>query len=260
MARGAKKSKAESAAKPSSALRALPALDECLRAAQSSPRFAGLSRSYVKAMMLRALAARRDAIAQGDCGAQGPRDAMLAGNRARRRARGRDRRAGAQDRGERNRRRAPHQPGPRAAARARHRGRRAGRAFRGQSRIRSRGRRTRRSRFDCRKGNLRADRRRGRDGGQQQRRRGVARTHRARRGTRGDRIARRVDRDRRVVPAAGRDGAKRRAAARSRHHQPHAPARLRSRDRPPNGASCSRSTRPTTGWSVSRTRSRCRSW
>ena len=58
----------------------------------------------------------------------------------------------------------------------------------------------------------RADRRRGRDGGQQQRRRRAARAQHARAREGGDRLARRAGRDRRRVPHSRHHGARRRAS------------------------------------------------
>lgn len=76
-----------------------------------------------------------------------------------------------------------------------------------------------------------ADRRRSRDGGQQQRRRGAARAQHAREPQGGARLARRADRDRRVVPHPGHHVPRGLSPARSRHHEPHAPRRLCERDR-----------------------------
>ncbi len=81
---------------------------------------------------------------------------------------------------------------------------------------------------------------------QQQRRRGAARAQHAGAAQGGDRLARRADRDRRLVPHARRHGARRLQAARGRHHQPHASARLRAGDRRRAPACCSRCTPATT--------------
>ena len=66
---------------------------------------------------------------------------------------------------------------------------------------------------------------------QQQRRRGAARARGPRAGAGRDRLARRAGRDRRLVPGARDHGVRGRAPGRSRHDQPHPPARLRVRDR-----------------------------
>ena len=78
---------------------------------------------------------------------------------------------------------------------------------------------------------LPADRRRGRDRGQQQCRRRAAGAERAGGGPRGDRLARRADRDRRRLPHPRHHGARRLPAGRGRHHQPHASQGLRRGDR-----------------------------
>ena len=73
-----------------------------------------------------------------------------------------------------------------------------------------------------RRTHLRAHRRRGRDGGQQQRGGRAARAVGARVGEGSDRLARRTGRDRRRVPHSRHHGARRREAARGRHDEPHA--------------------------------------
>ena len=79
---------------------------------------------------------------------------------------------------------------------------------------------------------MRADRRRGGDRRQQLRRRDAAGGGRAGRARARDRrLARAAGRDRRRLPRARGDRAGGRAAGRGRHHQPHAPRRLRARDR-----------------------------
>ena len=77
------------------------------------------------------------------------------------------------------------------------------------ARIRSRKRPPRRARRPCRGLAQAADRRRGRARGQQQRRRAAPHAERAGAGARGDRLARRIDRDRRLVPAARHHAARR---------------------------------------------------
>ena len=78
-------------------------------------------------------------------------------------------------------------------------------------------------------------------------------------GPRGDRLARPAGRDRRRLPDPRRDRAGRRAAGRGRHDQPHAPRRLRARDRARTRArSCAR-TRRTSASSASSRRWRSRS-
>src|SRR5258707_5562929 len=59
------------------AIRALPPIDECLRAAQANPALAGFSRSYVKVMLQRAQAALRVAILSGRDTHPRDRDAMI---------------------------------------------------------------------------------------------------------------------------------------------------------------------------------------
>ena len=46
-------------------LRAMPPVDECIRAAEAHPALAGLSRAYLKALVTRAQSAMRAAIANG---------------------------------------------------------------------------------------------------------------------------------------------------------------------------------------------------
>ncbi len=96
-----------------------------------------------------------------------------------------------------------------------------------QPRIRSRHRRTGRARRPCRGPDLPPDRGRGGGRRQQQRRRGPAGAERPRHAQGGGGLARRVGGDRRLVPGPRRDGPRRLPAARGRHHQPHASARLR---------------------------------
>ena len=78
------------------------------------------------------------------------------------------------------------------------------------------------------------------------------------RGARGDRLARRAGRDRRLVPHARDHGGGRRAPGRGRHHQPHPPARLRARDRRRRRRCCSRCTAATSQLSRLRRRGRAR--
>ena len=73
----------------------------------------------------------------------------------------------------------------------------------------------------------------------------------------GDRLARRAGRDRRLVPRARDHGVGGREAGRGRHHQPHAPARLRGRDRPATRRCCSRCTAATSSCGASSPR---RAW
>ena len=76
-----------------------------------------------------------------------------------------------------------------------------------------------------------ADRSRGGAGGQQRRGRGAARALGARGRALGGGFARRAGRDRRIVPDSRDSGEERREAAGSRHHEPHARARLSARAR-----------------------------
>ena len=99
------------------------------------------------------------------------------------------------------------------------------------ARIRPRRRRPRRARRPYRALALPADRRRGRDGGEQQCRRRADRAERAGGRPRSDRLARRADRDRRRLPHPRHHGARRLPAGRGRHHQPHASQGLCRRDR-----------------------------
>lgn len=46
-------------------LRAMPPVDECMRAAQAHPALAGLSHAYIKALVTRAQSAMRGAVANG---------------------------------------------------------------------------------------------------------------------------------------------------------------------------------------------------
>ncbi len=94
----------------------------------------------------------------------------------------------------------------------------------------------RRARRSCRGVAHAADRRRGRARGQQQRRRAAPRAERAGAGARDDRLARRIDRDRRLVPAARHHAARRHPAARGRHDQPHPSQGFRRCDRAGDGA------------------------
>ena len=86
-----------------------------------------------------------------------------------------------------------------------------------------------------------------RSGGRRQQQRGgdAAGAGGARARARGDRVARRAGRDRRRLPRARRDGAVGRDAARGRHDEPDATARLRAGDRRPHRGSSCASTRPT---------------
>ncbi len=86
----------------------------------------------------------------------------------------------------------------------------------------------------------RADRRRSGGGRQQQRRRHAAGARRAGPRPRGAHLARGAGGNRRRLPGAGRDDAVGRAAARSGHHQPHAPLGLHRRHGPGHGAGVAR--------------------
>ena len=106
-----------------------------------------------------------------------------------------------------------------------------------QPRVRSRGGRARVAPRPRRRAAARADRRRGGDRGQQLRRRDAAGRGRVgRSGPRGDRVARPAGGDRRGLPRPRGDRAGGCAARGGRHHQPHAPRRLRARDRRATGA------------------------
>src|SRR5258707_6138222 len=59
------------------AIRALPPIDECLRAAQANPALGAFSRSYVKVMLQRAQADLRAAILSGRDTHPRDRDAMI---------------------------------------------------------------------------------------------------------------------------------------------------------------------------------------
>ena len=72
---------------------------------------------------------------------------------------------------------------------------------------------------------------------------------------RGDRLARRAGRDRRLVPRAGDPGAGGRRAGRGRHHEPHPPGRLRARARARGPRCCSRCTAATSSCAASWPRS-----
>ena len=85
-----------------------------------------------------------------------------------------------------------------------------------------------------------ADRSRGGDRRQQQRRGAPARARRARRGPRGRRLARRADRDRRRLPHPGRARPLGRPPRRGRDDEPDARRRLRARDRAGDGAAAAR--------------------
>src|ERR1700724_2388462 len=58
-------------------IRALPPIDECLRAAEALPALAGLSRSFLKVMLQRAQAELRAAILSGRDPQTRDRDAMI---------------------------------------------------------------------------------------------------------------------------------------------------------------------------------------
>ncbi len=58
-------------------LRALPPIDECIRAAENTPGTEGFGREYLKLMVRRAQAALREEIAAGAIGFPGTRDAMV---------------------------------------------------------------------------------------------------------------------------------------------------------------------------------------
>ena len=74
-------------------------------------------------------------------------------------------------------------------------------------------------------------------------------------GPRGGRLARRADRDRRLVPHPRRDGEERRAPARGRHDQPHAPRDYERAIGPSHRGAAARCTRATTASSASPRRS-----
>ena len=149
---------------------------------------------------------------------------------------------------QRDRGRAAHQPRPGAAVVRRRRGAaRRGRIHRRRVRPGDRPPGPPRSRHPRRLGRRGAGRR-GRPRRQQRRRRPGPRHDGARRRPRGGGQPRRDGRDRRRVPAARPDRLDRRPAARGRHHQPHAPGRLRRRGRCRTPVACSRCTRATSGW------------
>ena len=116
-------------------------------------------------------------------------------------------------------------------ARARARGR--GRLL--EPRARSRDGRARLAPGSRRRARLRADRRRGGDLRQQLRGRAGAGARRARRRARDRGLARPAGRDRRRLPHPRDRAERRRAAARGRHDQPHAPRRLHARARRRDG-------------------------
>ncbi len=70
----AKKFQPKSADARSSLLRAIPPVDECIRAAQTHPALAGLSRAYLKALVTRAESAVREALANGQSAANNRED------------------------------------------------------------------------------------------------------------------------------------------------------------------------------------------
>ena len=141
-------------------------------------------------------------------------------------------RAGAAPRDQRDRRRPAHEPRARAARRRGARRDRRGRARLHEPRVRPRARRARLAPRSPARAAARADRRRGRDRRQQQRRGDRARPRGARRRQGDRRVARRADRDRRLVPAARDPRAVARHARRDRHDEQDPRARLRAGDRP----------------------------
>ena len=130
---------------------------------------------------------------------------------------------------------AAHQSRPRAAGRRGDRGGGDRHALAHDPRIRPGRRRPRRARRPCRALALPADRRGGRDRGEQQCRRRAAGAGSAGGGQGGDRLARRADRDRRRLPHPRHHGARRLPAGRGRHHQPHASQGLCRGDRAGHG-------------------------
>ncbi len=73
-----RKPKAPDGRARAAALRAMPPVDECLRAAERRPAFEGLSRAYLKAAVTRALGALRQAILEGRADAPAARAAITA--------------------------------------------------------------------------------------------------------------------------------------------------------------------------------------
>ena len=245
---------------PPGPLRALPSVDEVVRALDGRPRpspraWSRRPRAVLDASRRAVLAAASAEELDARRG-RAPRSCRAHPRRARRGGR-----LAARPRDQRDRRGPPHEPRPRArSARRRSPGWRSSAArysnLELDVRTKERG-----SRYEPR-GRAPAPpvRRRGLPGRQQQRRRRAARPRVARAGPRGRGLARRADRDRRRVPHPRHHGPVGGPARRGRDHEPDAARRLRERDRDRRPRSSSRCIPRTTAWSASRRASPPRSW